>query len=769
MEVRSEKNILMTTMSTLIAINNVNYYFVSETQNSSPLFCDGISAVENGSKYILSQYPIDEILVVGSKETFAANDTSYIENLLDESAWKCVCDEWENDYQHGTGKKDGNELSAFEFYKLRMTEFIHQKNVISAEIVSESVSEESRRERIRQIALDVLREMAEEESAETKASEEYIVRCMQMPKKSRALLEKVKKRIMADIEQSFKEEEGYLQYIRQKKELFSRRIDAAIKSREYQKIREDIEKDKALSILEREFLFVSLQRKIDALYYEKEKIHIEKEADELRKENAKLQYQIQNLKNQRAEKELAFAKYALYQSLNGSYIMKPCAGMQKKISMQFIPEKELDKFDNVAGIVNEIYKVGEGMDCVNLYVDMQGGSRTSGYVRNAVLSILSNQETNLIQIRKIVATEFNLRKSWVSPIVDETNRYRIHDLVSGMNAFIRYGKADMLVKYCEDMGERENSSIKKLVLVMKEIDDAISLCDPVKLRKGFRKLISAINDEDKTNENYVSNIFRVLKYSIFSDYEKLLPRPNKEKPDVDYLQLVDWCQRKGLIQQALTIIEDKMPEIILKRFVPISVNSERSCQTVEEKKRLRKRLSKILNYGSFYSSEKNILFYGLTKRIEELWERDDETRYSDEVRMRLEKEYSAGKAIADDYCSYMLGVWKLKKNAVLLQLSGILSNLENKTRKEPYKTLAALKANTYELRDERDETLTVMIDVKFKVSLKRQSLEELLRLHSALKQERNHSNHASEQKKRLSLEIISQAIHEYVEKFRQLM
>ena len=97
----------------------------------------------------------------------------------------------------------------------------------------------------------MLREMAEEESAETKASEEYIVRCMQMPKKSRALLEKVKKRIMADIEQSFKEEEGYLQYIRQKKELFSRRIDAAIKSREYQKIREDIEKDKALSILER--------------------------------------------------------------------------------------------------------------------------------------------------------------------------------------------------------------------------------------------------------------------------------------------------------------------------------------------------------------------------------------------------------------------------------------------------------------------------------------------------------------------------------------
>lgn len=211
----SEKNILMTTMNTLLATNNVNYYFALETQNSSPLFCDGISAVENGSKYILSQYPIDEILVVGSTETYTENDAPYIENLLDESVWKCICDEWEHDYQHGTEKKDGNELSAFEFYKLRITEFIHQKNVISAEIVSESVSEESRRERIKQIALDVLREMAEEENPE-----KYIVQCMQSPKMSMALLRKVKKRILDDIEQSFAKEEGYLKYIRKKMNCF---------------------------------------------------------------------------------------------------------------------------------------------------------------------------------------------------------------------------------------------------------------------------------------------------------------------------------------------------------------------------------------------------------------------------------------------------------------------------------------------------------------------------------------------------------------------
>ena len=611
MKVKSEKNILMTTMSTLATINNVNYYFVSETQNSGSLFCDGISAVENGSKYILSQYPIDEILVVGSKETVTTNDALCIENLLEESVWKCVCDEWENDYQHGTGKKDGNELSAFEFYKLRMTEFIHQKNVISAEIVSESVSEESRRERIKQIALDVLREMAEEENTETNTSEEYIVQCMQTPKKSMDLLGKVKKRILDDIEQSFKEEESYLQYIRQKKELFSRRIDAAIKSQEYQKIREDIERDKALTILEKEFLFVSLQRKIDALYYEKEKIHIKKEADELRKENAKLQYQIQNLKNQRAEKELAFAKYALYQSLNDCYIMKPYISMPEKISMQFIPEKKLDKFDNVAEIVNEIYRVGRGIDCINLYVDMQGGSRTSGYVRNAVLSILNNQETSQIQIEKIVATEFNPRESWVSQIVDETDRWNKKEYLK-------------------------------------------------KLSKAFWK------------SNY--------------------------------------------------------------------------------------------NIGN----EKNILFYGLTKEIGKLWIRDDGSKYDDIVCERMMSKYNTGEQIADEYCSYMLGAWQLNEDVSALMSSDILNHLESDIKKQPYKTLAALKADTYELKCKDEEMSTIMIDVKIMVSSKRQLLEELLLLHAALKQERNNSNHASELGKRLPLEIVSKAIQEYIEKFRYL-
>ena len=37
-----------------------------------------------------------------------------------------------------------------------------------------------------------------------------------------------------------------------------------------------------------------------------------------------------------------------------------------------------------------------------------------------------------------------------NPIVDETSRYKISDLVAGMNAFIQYGRADLIEKYIKN-------------------------------------------------------------------------------------------------------------------------------------------------------------------------------------------------------------------------------------------------------------------------------------------------------------------------------
>ena len=603
---KREKNILMTTMSKLNRMDTINYYYSDKTEGGIPLFCDGISSVEDGSKYILSQYPIDEILVVGTSETFSTDDGLVVGNLADYNFWQDIYKEWEEDYLYGTGKKNNHGISAYEFYKLRITEYLNHETAISSGIAFSSVSGQARRDKIEKIALNVVMDIEGNGYICPGDIGKVIAECMLSARKFQNIIKEIQNRIEDDIEQAFQEEEGYLQYISQKKELFSRRIDIAIKNNEYQNLRKDIERDSSLSILEREFLFVSLLRKIDNLYYEKEKIHMEAEAGRLRKENAKLQYQIQNLKKQRAGKELDFAKYVLYQHIESIYKMKPYSDRPEKIAIRFVPEKTEENFDNIAGIINEIY-AGEEQP-VNLYVDMQGGNRTSGYVRNAILSILNNQDTSHIKIQKIIATDFIPGKPQPSEIVDETKRYRINDLVSGMNAFIRYGKADMLVKYCEDMEEKEDSKVRQLTDKMKEIDDAISLCNIQGLRDGIGALSEIINPGHSVKpKSYVSNIFQIMEDSICRDYGKLL-----EDTEIDYMDLIDWCQRKGLIQQALTIIEDKMPAVLLEKFIHIDIwkkEGNRKCEVTS------KELKGVLKSPNWEKRRANILFYELIKSM----------------------------------------------------------------------------------------------------------------------------------------------------------
>lgn len=68
----------------------------------------------------------------------------------------------------------------------------------------------------------------------------------------------------------------------------------------------------------------------------------------------------------------------------------------QKLIITFVDEEKNGEY-NIKEIVESIY---EDKEDVNLFIDVQGGNRTSGYVRNAALSILCNQYPEQIQIKK---------------------------------------------------------------------------------------------------------------------------------------------------------------------------------------------------------------------------------------------------------------------------------------------------------------------------------------------------------------------------------
>lgn len=740
------KNILMTTLSTLKNTKSVHYYYSKGEDDKYALFCDGISTVENGSKYILSRYPIDEIIVVGSKETYAQTDAQYVENLMEDDLWQKLSQEWDKYYQCG----DSGEISAFEFYKIRMVEFLQGEDVISRKIVDASIPEEKRRRDLEAFVDDIIGK----EHYHSREVYEHMLASRKGSKETESLIGRIKKKIVENIQASFLTEEAYLDYVQQGKKLISQYIALTTESQEYYRIYKDIKNNASLTAMEQEFLVVSLSRKLDKLYYEKQKIHMEAEVAALNVENAFLKDQITDLRTRREQREIAYAQNIIYRKLDSQYKMRAWKkqGVQQKISLQFIPEKINEKgkepFDNIAGIVSEIYQKQEreGIEGeeIKVYVDMQGGNRTSGYVRNAVLSILNNQKTNDIQVQQIITTDFNPQNPFISEIIDETKRYRILDLVSGMNAFIRYGKADMLEEYCKVMGE-ENSRVGQLVQVMKKVDNAICLCDPQELGDEIKNLSKILNEGPESwDDTYVSNVFRVLEDGIRRDYGNLLVKTEAdENAEVDYLELLEWCCRKGLIQQALTILEDKMPGVIMNRLIQIQVYSK-SDSKPEEFEKIEDLKEALGDKNKWERRKENIVFYGAMRKISSYnrsyWESFNKVR--------------------DVYLS------KNKNMNEKFIINGRKWDTERRLR-----TPAGMNERKYEFeygKDNSNPVKKMVMEAKLNYSKKRWELEVLLLLHMALKNERNNSNHASERGTRLPLEVVAAAIQEYVQIFRSI-
>lgn len=630
------KNILMTTMSTLYNRQSLNYYYLenksvdSYQSTSEPKFqfCSGISSLEVGSKYILSKYKIDEIVVVGSKETFNQCDDKHSDFL------KCYTDAQIKEMD----VEEINRMSPFAFYKYRIALFLKEKSREAfkedEKVASFFVGISERQKEIEEIAKKAVKERLKKLPQYSEESE--IIADNQVPvllykyfnhlkslEQQQELLKLVKNYIEDNIKEKFKSEEVYKHYLKNKQELLKR--GAALYEdnmremnhvADYMREREKIKKEK-LSFLEKEFLFATLRASIN------ENTRLDKEAEliEIRNENARINYELETIKTRRKDNEFNFAKYVIYKMLQSPLTVHPdnVTTDSQSIKITFVPEKtDNEENDNISEIVHALYgDIGVNSknnrnleEDIHLYIDMQGGERTSGYVRTAVLSILNNQNPQRVHIEQMVATKFD-RSLLVSQIVDETKRYKINDLVSGMNAFVRYGKADMIQEYYKYMKAakgsedkvntkvlKEKEPIEELINQMVNIDHAISLCNISSLItaiKNMRELFKKSDESDKNSKNksYVDNIFSILKDGISSDYGELLTVKNDAKNSdekIDYLELIDWCRKKGFYQQALTIYIEKMPEFYIDKEIlpdwilaqaetmPASRNHSKECE-----------------------------------------------------------------------------------------------------------------------------------------------------------------------------------------------
>ncbi|MBR2675821.1 MAG: hypothetical protein IKE28_02770 [Solobacterium sp.] len=439
-------NILLTSLSRQGDRKSHRYFFFES--NGTIRYCDGLSVAEAGTKYILADVDIDEIIVLGAGRTYDKG----------EELKRVVLKEW-SDYT----VKDTNDLSEYTFLQYRIAQFIDGLDME---------------------AVDVLEDIDPERA-------KYIT----------GVYDKFCAEINGDPEYR---PDRVFHMIAQDEQLFN---------------------------------------------------HLEEMLPDI------------------TNKELLWLERMIYTKFADNMKLS-CLESNNDIEICFIPtsKDQTNNYvpaQNVSQIVNVINSIEA--ESINIYMDMQGLASTEGYTILAVLSMLSDDVNSRIHIREIITSHY--RAGQFAGVIDnkEMKRYEINRLVSGMDAFIRYGKVDEVRSYWKSRGI-ENKHIDSLLAAMRRVDDGISLCNTGDLETGINYLKYVFQNTPKEDLPEVeSNIFRILENTIRMDYGKLL-----EEENLDELELVRWAMRKGFYQQSLTIIESRIPRDIVESGMFYYAASEES-------------------------------------------------------------------------------------------------------------------------------------------------------------------------------------------------
>jgi hypothetical protein len=370
---------------------------------------------------------------------------------------------------------------------------------------------------------------------------------------------------------------------------------------------------------------------------------------------------------------------------------------------------------------------------LNLYVDNHGGFRGTALVMEAILSLLKNES---IAVNTIYNVEFNNN---ISKITSNSPEFEIFDFVSGVNEFINYGRIESLNKFYE--GKAVCKDTKKLLKIIRGISQSIQMCDV----NGFEKNLNAMKDfQKKMKNNDECNKWKkeakgdylpLFNPSIKNDYAKLL------EDDSSVVDEVEWCLNKGFYQQCLTLIEARMPDVIVKRFITL----------------------KKVNVNKVKKEKENVNSFVLKKVM-------------NDPRLYFECESSAdGKNV-----TYSRG-YGIMYN--LLEVCGTGQKLKNKIKGwTPYITLDKVKDiwTEYSIQDGKNQAnnkkqkvaeMTKYIPLKFNCGqddVLKENMYFVLVLHNALTRMRNISNHAGNYDN-IKVENVKVAIETYVEIMKEIL
>ena len=194
---------------------------------------------------------------------------------------------------------------------------------------------------------------------------------------------------------------------------------------------------------------------------------------------------------------------------------------------------------------------GQGEKALTVYLGTNGGLRGIQLILEAILSLLFADG-----IRVNPKNVWSLRKDGEQYLLfNSAAEFRIFDFVSGINEFLNYGRIDSLKRFIDSNAELQDEAGKKLLACLKAVSEGIQYCSIYPFENGLSRLIKYFEPNPSSSNTYI----QMFQKNIQSDFGVLL------NTDHDKLDEIEWCIRKGFLQQAFTLVENSMPNEYLKK------------------------------------------------------------------------------------------------------------------------------------------------------------------------------------------------------------
>jgi len=263
-----------------------------------------------------------------------------------------------------------------------------------------------------------------------------------------------------------------------------------------------------------------------------------------------------------SEEEQEWIKRALYHAMDDR-----CKYSSRttnfNLPISFIPVAEVCSGDqkNMKNLHQLLSTMKENADDeIHLYVDIHGFSPEESYIFLSFFFALNDSANSKIHIESINSLN-DIPNGFLYRISDARKRYNVERLLSGINAFSKYGKADMISDYWRESGIN-SPAIERMMFAMNSIDVGISLCNIEVLEQGIKTFCTIVNEDNGPLNGSEEEMFLMtLKQGIIADYGPLVSSPDGK---FSYLDLVRWAFNKGLYQPAITIIESRFPKFLVE-------------------------------------------------------------------------------------------------------------------------------------------------------------------------------------------------------------